>query len=69
MIYHMTWNMRTINEPSDFIEGPKGLHSLLINIMLLQDIEALSSDASQLIPQHNYKLDVHALNSRRPGEV
>ncbi|KAF1002774.1 uncharacterized protein LOC141700246 [Apium graveolens] len=33
-----------------------------------EDIETLSSDASQLIPQHNYKLDVHALNSRRPGE-
>lgn len=42
---------------------------LLNNIMLLQDIETLSSEASQLIPQHNYKLDVHALNSRRPGEV
>lgn len=26
------------------------------------------SDASQMIPQHNYKLDVHALNSRHPGE-
>lgn len=28
-----------------------------------------SSDASQLLPQHNYKLDVHALNARQPGEV
>jgi hypothetical protein len=33
------------------------------------DVEAHTSDASQLIPQHNYKLDVHALNSRHPGEV
>lgn len=34
-----------------------------------ENIEAESSDAaSQLIPQHNYKLDVHALNSRHPGE-
>lgn len=33
-----------------------------------ENIEAHSSDASQLIPQHNYKLDVHALNSRQPGE-
>ncbi|KAI5588491.1 hypothetical protein POPTR_005G118300v4 [Populus trichocarpa] len=34
-----------------------------------ENIEAQSSDAaSQLIPQHNYKLDVHALNSRHPGE-
>ncbi|XP_059437498.1 uncharacterized protein LOC132170512 [Corylus avellana] len=33
-----------------------------------ENIEAHSSDASQLIPQHNYKLDVHALNSRHPGE-
>nr|AAL58934.1 AT3g51050/F24M12_90 [Arabidopsis thaliana]AAN64522.1 At3g51050/F24M12_90 [Arabidopsis thaliana] len=32
------------------------------------DVEAHTSDASQLIPQHNYKLDVHALNSRHPGE-
>ncbi|MCH81546.1 FG-GAP repeat-containing protein, partial [Trifolium medium] len=32
------------------------------------NIEAASSDASQLIPQHNYKLDVHALNRRQPGE-
>ncbi|KAJ6915908.1 hypothetical protein NC652_018540 [Populus alba x Populus x berolinensis] len=35
-----------------------------------ENIEAESSDAaSQLIPQHNYKLDVHALNSRHPGEI
>ncbi|GER40391.1 FG-GAP repeat-containing protein [Striga asiatica] len=33
-----------------------------------ENIEAQSSDASQLIPQHNYKLDAHALNTRRPGE-
>ncbi|CAL0314460.1 unnamed protein product [Lupinus luteus] len=33
-----------------------------------ENIEAHSSDASQLIPQHNYKLDVNALNSRQPGE-
>ncbi|KAE9612967.1 hypothetical protein Lal_00027334 [Lupinus albus] len=33
-----------------------------------ENIEARSSDASQLLPQHNYKLDVHALNSRHPGE-
>ncbi|KAH7668536.1 Integrin alpha N-terminal domain-containing protein [Dioscorea alata] len=33
-----------------------------------ENIEAHSSDASQLIPQHNYKLDVHSLNSRHPGE-
>ncbi|KAL6959989.1 hypothetical protein U1Q18_040135 [Sarracenia purpurea var. burkii] len=33
-----------------------------------ENVEAHSSDASQLIPQHNYKLDVHALNSRHPGE-
>ncbi|KAH9711171.1 FG-GAP repeat-containing protein [Citrus sinensis] len=33
-----------------------------------ENIEAQPTDASQLIPQHNYKLDVHALNSRHPGE-
>ncbi|KAL2348565.1 hypothetical protein Fmac_002565 [Flemingia macrophylla] len=33
-----------------------------------ENIEAHSSDASQLLPQHNYKLDVHALNTRHPGE-
>ncbi|RYQ79992.1 hypothetical protein Ahy_Scaffold1g106701 isoform B [Arachis hypogaea] len=33
-----------------------------------ENIEAQSSDASQLLPQHNYKLDVHAMNSRQPGE-
>ncbi|CAI0392947.1 unnamed protein product [Linum tenue] len=27
-----------------------------------------ASDVSHLIPQHNYKLDVHALNARQPGE-
>ena len=36
---------------------------------MFQNIEAHSSDASQLIPQHNYKLDVHSLNARQPGEV
>lgn len=33
-----------------------------------EKIEAPSMDAAILIPQHNYKLDVHALNSRHPGE-
>ncbi|KAK9164271.1 hypothetical protein Syun_005173 [Stephania yunnanensis] len=33
-----------------------------------ENIQLHSSDASQLIPQHNYKLDAHALNSRQPGE-
>ncbi|XP_047310479.1 uncharacterized protein LOC124914052 [Impatiens glandulifera] len=33
------------------------------------NIEAHTLDASQLIPQHNYKLDVHSLNSRHPGEL
>ncbi|XP_071913575.1 uncharacterized protein [Coffea arabica] len=33
-----------------------------------EDIESHPPDASQLIPQHNYKLDAHALNSRHPGE-
>ncbi|KAJ4964612.1 hypothetical protein NE237_016461 [Protea cynaroides] len=33
-----------------------------------ENIQIQSTDASQLIPQHNYKLDVHALNSRHPGE-
>ncbi|KAI7736624.1 hypothetical protein M8C21_025709 [Ambrosia artemisiifolia] len=33
-----------------------------------ENIEAASSDESPLIPQHNYKLDVHALNRRQPGE-
>ncbi|KAG2263450.1 hypothetical protein Bca52824_070529 [Brassica carinata] len=32
------------------------------------DVEAHTSDASQLVPQHNYKLDVHSINSRHPGE-
>lgn len=39
------------------------------HLLVVQNIEAHSSDASQLIPQHNYKLDVHTLNSRHPGEV
>ena len=34
-----------------------------------KNIETHSSDASQLLPQHNYKLDVHATNTRHPGEV
>lgn len=42
---------------------------LIHGVCLVQNIEAQSSDASQLIPQHNYKLDVHALNTRHPGEV
>ncbi|CAN0861474.1 hypothetical protein LINGRAHAP2_LOCUS8216 [Linum grandiflorum] len=33
-----------------------------------ENIEEKASDVSQLIPQHNYKLDVHALNARQPGE-
>ncbi|XXG66076.1 hypothetical protein AAC387_Pa05g3625 [Persea americana] len=33
-----------------------------------ENIETHSSDASQLIPQHNYKLDAHALSTRHPGE-
>ncbi|KAF5454513.1 hypothetical protein F2P56_024171 [Juglans regia] len=33
-----------------------------------ESTEERSSDASELIPQHNYKLDVHTLNSRHPGE-
>ncbi|KAG9132276.1 hypothetical protein Leryth_012959 [Lithospermum erythrorhizon] len=33
-----------------------------------ENVEAQSSDASHLIPQHNYKLDAHALNTRHPGE-
>ncbi|KAG5241169.1 FG-GAP REPEAT-CONTAINING PROTEIN [Salix purpurea] len=33
-----------------------------------ENIEPSSDAASQLIPQHNYKLDVHALNTRHPGE-
>uniref|UniRef100_A0A803KYL2 FG-GAP repeat-containing protein n=1 Tax=Chenopodium quinoa TaxID=63459 RepID=A0A803KYL2_CHEQI len=34
-----------------------------------EKIEAQSSDASMLIPQHNYKLDAHSLHSRHPGEM
>lgn len=33
-----------------------------------ENIEEHHSDALQLIPQHNYRLDVHSMNSRRPGE-
>lgn len=33
-----------------------------------ENIQAQSSDSSQLIPQHNYKLDAHAMNTRHPGE-
>ncbi|KAK7309318.1 hypothetical protein RJT34_05945 [Clitoria ternatea] len=33
-----------------------------------EKIEEHSSDASQLLPQHNYKLDAHSLNARQPGE-
>ncbi|THF99235.1 hypothetical protein TEA_013115 [Camellia sinensis var. sinensis] len=45
--------------------------SLRVRLLCLhqsKNVEAHSSDASQLIPQHNYKLDAHALNSRHPGE-
>ncbi|KAK2990452.1 hypothetical protein RJ640_011200 [Escallonia rubra] len=45
--------------------GRSGIHRWTRKI---ENTEAQSSDASQLIPQHNYKLDVHALNSRQPGE-
>lgn len=33
-----------------------------------ENLEAPNTDASPLIPQHNYKLDAHSLNSRHPGE-
>lgn len=33
-----------------------------------ENIQVQPPDATQMIPQHNYKLDVHALNSRHPGE-
>uniref|UniRef100_A0A0E0MDH6 FG-GAP repeat-containing protein n=1 Tax=Oryza punctata TaxID=4537 RepID=A0A0E0MDH6_ORYPU len=33
-----------------------------------ENIPSQPSDASVLIPQHNYKLDAHALNSRHPGQ-
>ncbi|BBH07986.1 FG-GAP repeat-containing protein, partial [Prunus dulcis] len=39
-----------------------------LHCLHLLNIEEHSSDASRLIPQHNYKLDVQALNSRQPGE-
>lgn len=39
------------------------------SILILQNNPTPSSDESLLIPQHNYKLDAHALNSRHPGEV
>ena len=34
-----------------------------------ENVEEHSSDPSQLIPQYNYKLDVHALNSCHLGEL
>nr|CAB3469143.1 unnamed protein product [Digitaria exilis] len=34
-----------------------------------ENIQSQPSDASMMIPQHNYKLDVHALNSRQPGQA
>uniref|UniRef100_A0A0E0N8E6 FG-GAP repeat-containing protein n=1 Tax=Oryza rufipogon TaxID=4529 RepID=A0A0E0N8E6_ORYRU len=34
-----------------------------------ENIPSQPSDASVLIPQHNYKLDAHALNSRHPGQA
>ncbi|XP_015689377.1 uncharacterized protein LOC102718059 [Oryza brachyantha] len=33
-----------------------------------ENIPSQPSDASVLIPQHNYKLDAHSLNSRHPGQ-
>eukprot|EP01018_Ginkgo_biloba_P019021 Gb_09662 [translate_table: standard] len=38
-------------------------------LLMWQDAQHHSSDSSELIPQHNYKLDAHALNSRHPGEL
>lgn len=51
--------------------GDAGLLPLymLILVLILQNIETHSSDASHLIPQHNYKLDANALSTRHPGEV
>ncbi|XP_010934095.3 uncharacterized protein [Elaeis guineensis] len=34
-----------------------------------ENIQLQPLDATQLIPQHNYKLDVHAMNARHPGEL
>lgn len=34
-----------------------------------EDLPHHVADSSQLNPQHNYKLDAHALNGRHPGEV
>ncbi|KAL4186714.1 hypothetical protein AMTRI_Chr09g15370 [Amborella trichopoda] len=34
-----------------------------------EDVQPHSTDATHFIPQHNYKLDAHSLNSRRPGEM
>ncbi|GKV41538.1 hypothetical protein SLEP1_g49053 [Rubroshorea leprosula] len=34
-----------------------------------ENIEDHSSDPLQLIPQHNYKLNAHALNDRHPGQL
>lgn len=33
-----------------------------------ENIQSQPSDASVMLPQHNYKLDVHALNSHQPGQ-
>ncbi|KAG8076389.1 hypothetical protein GUJ93_ZPchr0006g45823 [Zizania palustris] len=33
-----------------------------------ENVPSQPSDASMLIPQHNYKLDVHALNTHHPGQ-
>ncbi|CAH9088391.1 unnamed protein product [Cuscuta epithymum] len=33
-----------------------------------ESVQAQSSEESLIIPQHNYKLDAHALNTRHPGE-
>lgn len=33
-----------------------------------ENIQSQPSDASVMLPQHNYKLDVHALNNHQPGQ-
>jgi len=41
----------------------------MFSLLALQNIQSQPSDASVMLPQHNYKLDVHALNSHQPGQV
>jgi hypothetical protein len=41
----------------------------MFSLVALQNIQSQPSDASVMLPQHNYKLDVHALNSHQPGQV